>query len=265
MDNLPQRYPMTTRYYQLLFDGQLGYELALEQVNSPNLLGITIDDTGADESFTLYDHPRVLVFRKLRDLSDAEWDALFGGSWETAQPWDVGEPTLIQRLWETLGLTDAAPPPPSEEDAAGGKDLLLDQPLNEQPVVQDFRWNTIASQSTPLAVIVWWLALFLIGLIAWPITFSVFSGFHDRGYLLSRTLGWLLLGYIVWLLASLRIGQNSLPYIGATLAGIAVVSLLLWLQTAQARWRPSGTRSVVSCCSARAFSRRPTCCSSFFG
>ncbi len=230
VDNLPQRYPMTTRYYQLLFDGKLGYELALEQVNSPNLLGITIDDTGADESFTLYDHPRVLVFRKLRDLSDAEWDALFAGSWETAQPWNVGEPTLIQRLWEIAGLTDAAPPPPPTEEEAGGKDLLLEEPLNEQPVVQDFRWNAVASQSTPLAVLVWWLALFLIGVVAWPITFGVFRGFRDRGYLLSRTLGWLLLGYIVWLLASLRIGQNSLPYIGATLAGIAVVSLLLWLR-----------------------------------
>ena len=229
VDNLPQRYPMTNRYYQLLFDGQLGYERALEVVNSPNLLGITIDDTGADESFTLYDHPRVLVFRKVRDLSDAEWDALLGGSWETAQPWDVGEPTLIQRLWETLGLTDAAPPPPPPaDDETGGKTLLLDQPLSEQPVVQDFRWNAVASQSTPLAVVVWWLALFLIGVIAWPITFSVFRGFRDRGYLLSRTLGWLLLGYIVWLLASLRVGQNSLPYILATLAGIALVSLLLW-------------------------------------
>ena len=64
VDNLPERYPLTNRYYQLLFDGKLGFELALEQANHPNLLGIDINDEKADESFTLYDHARVLVFRK---------------------------------------------------------------------------------------------------------------------------------------------------------------------------------------------------------
>ena len=114
VDNLPERYPLTNRYYQLLFDGKLGFELALEQANHPNLLGIDIDDEKADESFTLYDHARVLVFRKVRDLSDAEFDALLGGSWQGAKPWDVGKPPLIQRLWsvfEPKGGSASAPKP----------------------------------------------------------------------------------------------------------------------------------------------------------
>ncbi len=228
VDNLPERYPMTNRYYQLLFDGQLGYELALEQVNSPRLFGVAIDDRNADESFTLYDHPRVLVFRKVRDLSDAEWDALLGGSWAGAQPWYVGEETFLQRIWPS-GEDKAKASGPKPEPLPGeGKSLLLDGPVSELPMVQDFRWNTLASNSTPLAVLAWWLAISLLGWAAWPITFGLFRSLHDRGYLLSRSLGWLLVGWLVWIGASLRIVQFRTPVILAALALMALLSLLLW-------------------------------------
>ena len=233
VDNLPERYPMTNLYYQLLFDGQLGYELALEQVNSPRLLGVAIDDRGADESFTLYDHPRVLVFRKVRDLSDAEWDALLGNSWLGARPWYVGDETFLQRVWPDRADGAAAAAPKAEPEPGQGKSLLLDEPLSQLPVVQDFRWNTPASNSTPLAVLAWWLAISLVGWIVWPITFSLFRRLHDRGYLLSRSLGWLLLGWLVWIGASLRIVQFRTPVIVAALGLLALFSLLLgWRQRA---------------------------------
>ena len=228
VDNLPERYPMTTRYYQLLFDGQLGYELALEQVNAPQLLGVAIDDRKADESFTLYDHPRVLVFTKTRDLSDAEWDALLGGSWEGALPWYVGEDTLLQRIWPD-GEDEAGASGPKPEPGPGeGKSLLLDGPVSELPVVQDFRWNPLASRSTPLAVLTWWLAISLLGWAAWPITFALFRSLHDHGYLLARSLGWLLVGYLVWIGASLHIVQFRTSVVFAALALLALCSLLLW-------------------------------------
>jgi len=230
VDNLPARYPMTNRYYQLLFDGQLGYELALEEFNSPRLLGIAIDDRAADESFTLYDHPRVLVFRKVRELSDAEWDALLGNSWLGAQPWDVGEETFLQRIWPDSSKSAAGAAPKPEPEPGEGKSLLLAEPLSQLPVVQDFRWNRLASSSTPLAVLVWWLAISLIGWIAWPLTFSLFRSMHDRGYLLSRSLGWLLLGWLVWIGASLRVVQFRTPVIAAALGLMALLSLILWLR-----------------------------------
>ncbi len=237
VDNLPERYPMTNRYYQLLFDGQLGYELALEQVNSPRLFGIAIDDRNADESFTLYDHPRVLVFQKVRELSDAEWDALLGGSWAGARPWYVGEPTFLQRIWPSSEGRARAGGPKPEPGPGQGKSLLLDGPVGELPVVQDFRWNQVASNSTPLAVLVWWLAVALLGWAAWPITFSLFRSLHDRGYLLARSLGWLLVGYVVWIGASLRVVQFRTPVVFAALGLMALLSLLLWL-----RQRPAMAR-----------------------
>jgi hypothetical protein len=59
---LPARYPLTIHYYQLLFSGQLGFHLAAQFVDRPHLLGITLDDSGADESYSVFDHPHCRVF-----------------------------------------------------------------------------------------------------------------------------------------------------------------------------------------------------------
>ena len=58
----PERYPLTIHYYQLLFSGQLGFHQAAQFVNYPHLLGITLDDSGADESYSVFDHPRGKIF-----------------------------------------------------------------------------------------------------------------------------------------------------------------------------------------------------------
>jgi len=59
---LPDRYPLTIHYYQLLFSGQLGFHLAKQFENHPNLLGITLNDSGADESYSVFDHPTARIF-----------------------------------------------------------------------------------------------------------------------------------------------------------------------------------------------------------
>jgi hypothetical protein len=59
-------YPQTTAYYQRLFSGQLGFTKVAEFTNYPTipLLNIPINDQSADESFTVYDHPKVMIFQK---------------------------------------------------------------------------------------------------------------------------------------------------------------------------------------------------------
>lgn len=59
---LPQRYPLTIHYYQLLFSGQLGFHLAAQFDNYPHFFGITLTDRGADESYSVFDHPTCRVF-----------------------------------------------------------------------------------------------------------------------------------------------------------------------------------------------------------
>ncbi|HCU80308.1 MAG TPA: hypothetical protein DGN60_03985 [Chloroflexi bacterium] len=78
-------FPYSVKYYQGLFDGTLGYSLELAETRHPSFFGISLrgDPIGsaginlrddkkhydhmhrsvvADESFTVYDHPLVLVF-----------------------------------------------------------------------------------------------------------------------------------------------------------------------------------------------------------
>jgi hypothetical protein len=65
---LPQRWPLSTRYYQLLFNGELGFTPARGWKLYPqlNLLGWRIEfpDDYVEEALTVYDHPRVVLFRK---------------------------------------------------------------------------------------------------------------------------------------------------------------------------------------------------------
>ncbi|MFA5025530.1 MAG: glycosyltransferase family 39 protein [Candidatus Shapirobacteria bacterium] len=56
-------YTITAQYYQDLFSGQLGYTQVAEFTSYPSLFGVTINDQSADESFTVYDHPKVIIFR----------------------------------------------------------------------------------------------------------------------------------------------------------------------------------------------------------
>jgi 4-amino-4-deoxy-L-arabinose transferase-like glycosyltransferase len=104
---LPERYPLTNRYYAKLFRGDLGFEPVMTVRNDPNLFGVTIRDDPraglafdassvdthfgprygspvwnwgpADESYSVYDHPQPIVFVKVRAQSAAELAAQMRG------------------------------------------------------------------------------------------------------------------------------------------------------------------------------------------
>lgn len=61
---LPRRYPFTIEFYKMLFAGKLGFELVHTQSQYPSFAGITVNDDRSVESFTVYDHPKVLIFKK---------------------------------------------------------------------------------------------------------------------------------------------------------------------------------------------------------
>ncbi len=233
--NLPERYPMSTRYYQLLFAGELGFEKVAEFTTYPRLGPFVFNDDASDESFTVYDHPKPIVFQKVRELSAMEWNSLLGDSWDGAIRGYVGEPTPLARLW---GATSRPASPPSESEE--GKTLLLDQPVDQLPVIDDFRWNGLANRYHLFAVVFWWLAVVLVGLVAWPVTFVIFRHLSDRGYILAKSLGLIIVAYLVWITASLRLLRNSLPTIILALALLAVLSFYFFRrhrETMVAFWR----------------------------
>ncbi|NDB19855.1 MAG: phospholipid carrier-dependent glycosyltransferase, partial [Proteobacteria bacterium] len=66
---MPERYPMTTEYYRRLFAGDLGYTHVATIASYPTLGPWTIADDAAEEAFTVYDHPKVLIYKKNADFS----------------------------------------------------------------------------------------------------------------------------------------------------------------------------------------------------
>lgn len=63
-------YPKTAEYYQKLFSGELGFTIIREFTNYPTLFlagnQLEINDSVADENFTVFDHPKIIIFENLR-------------------------------------------------------------------------------------------------------------------------------------------------------------------------------------------------------
>jgi hypothetical protein len=63
--NLKDKYPLSSKFYNDLFAGKLPYLKIKEFIHTPNIFGFKINDQNADESFTVYDHPQVLIYKKI--------------------------------------------------------------------------------------------------------------------------------------------------------------------------------------------------------
>lgn len=66
---VPERYPQTIQYYKDLFAGKLAYKKIKEFTSYPSLsyleIPITFPDNWAEEQFTVFDHPQVMIFQKM--------------------------------------------------------------------------------------------------------------------------------------------------------------------------------------------------------
>ncbi len=65
---VPDKYPITSKFYQYLFEEKLQFTKLIEFNSYPSLayLGIPleINDDSAEEAFSVYDHPKVIIFHK---------------------------------------------------------------------------------------------------------------------------------------------------------------------------------------------------------
>lgn len=65
---VPEKYPRMSQFYQELFDGETEFVKVAEFTSYPSLsyLGIpvSLNDDWAEEAFTVYDHPKVMIYAK---------------------------------------------------------------------------------------------------------------------------------------------------------------------------------------------------------
>lgn len=204
---MPQRYPMTSDYYRALFSGELGFELVHTGTSYPELPGWVINDDSAEEAFTVYDHPKVLIFKKTADFS----------------------PDQARAILSRADLDTVVHMSPAQVGTHG---LLMSPALQAAQRVGGtwsrlFRPDDVANR---LPFVAWWLAIELAGLAALPATVLLMRWLPDRGYGLAKTLGVLAFSYLAWLAASFRLA----PWSRLTLA---LALLLLLVGSAWLAWR----------------------------
>jgi len=76
-------------------------------------------------------------------------------------------------------------------------------------------------------VIVWWLALVVIGLISFPLVSRVCSGLADKGYSISKLVGLLILTYFAWMISSLKL--LSFGWVSILISFLLLAALSLYL------------------------------------
>lgn len=203
MPRSPWRYPVQSRFYDLLASGELGFHLVKEVHRYPGIGPIRFSDDGADESFLNYDHPHVWIYQRDQLVDRDTYDTLM--------------------LDARMQVVTPARYPDDEK-------LMLDEPVGQLPVVDDARWSEAVTGNSFFASLVWILLLVVLQAAAWPWARLVFSRFADGGWVFARLLALLTSGYLVWIGASLEIISFRAIWTAAALAAVAAAGWALRLR-----------------------------------
>ncbi len=242
---IPERYPLTTAYYRALigcpadkdviwcynvakpgqFQGQLGYKLvavfeSFPTISIPGIGTWQANDQFAEEAFTVYDHPKVLIFQKQPDFNAAKVQLLLGA---------VDISNVVHLTPKQAGSYKSLMLSPSRaaQEQAGGTWSQL------------FNYDWIQNKYPFVGLIIWYLFIFILGLITYPIVRMAFPGLGDKGYPLSRALGLVIFGYLSWLSGSVGVPNTRLT-VGVVFVILAATGLGLgWMRRAELRaeWR----------------------------
>jgi YYY domain-containing protein len=208
---LPDVFPMTIAYYRALFEGRLGFERVADFTSYPTLGPLAFRDDTAEEQFTVYDHPRVLLFRKTKAFSLERARQILLAPLQTTPPsiadWE---------RWPRSRRRVTAPVLPDVEAAA------------VRPLTGEASEETVSSW---WALLLFYLASSAAGLLALPIAWRLLPRLFDRGAGVARTIGVVLPTYALALLVNLHLLRQgraaALSFLGL-LAIAGSVAFLRW-------------------------------------
>ncbi|MFN2302845.1 MAG: DUF2298 domain-containing protein, partial [Anaerolineales bacterium] len=245
---VPERYLLTTFYYRNLlgcpenkevewcynvaepgmFEGSLGFELVKTFQSNPKLGPFEFNTQFAEEAFTVYDHPKVFIFKKT----------------------DAYDPIAVKELLRSVDLSkvvyftpgDAAKyqgPDPSQLYEPKYNLMLPEARLAEQRAggtwSELFNTDRLINTSQPFAAAIFYGFVTILGLLSYPLIRLGLPGLNDRGYPLSKLAGLLLLAFVVWILGSLGIPFTTTT-ITMVLIAIALLSMVLIILQRKRLW-----------------------------
>ena len=196
---MPQRYPLTKRYYAALDDGSLGFVLLARFESRPSLGPWVFDDREAEEAFSVYDHPTVSIYGRRGEATTAAIQRELGAV-DVRGVMQVLPKDAVTRRTD-LTSTEAA----RVEANAGWPAQFQERPLRGAG-----------------ALLAWLAAVWLAGLLAWPLVWPALRRMPDRGYAAARVLGPTLLVVPAWWLSSTGALRFDTP---AILVGVGIVAV----------------------------------------
>jgi YYY domain-containing protein len=240
---VPERYLLTTFYYRNLlgcpigedvewcyrvaepgmFQGTLGFDLVATFQSYPNLGPIEFNTQFAEEAFTVYDHPKVMIFRKAADYDPIEVRTL------------LRSVDLSKVVYFTPGDAASYRGPDPEQFYEPRHNLMLPENRLEQQR-QGGTWSELFNRQSLIntsqifaAVIFYLFALFL-GLICYPLLRLALPGLADRGYPFAKLAGLLLLAFFVWILGSFGVAVTPQTIFFVLIGLILVCGILFYIQ-----------------------------------
>lgn len=242
---VPERYPLTTTYYRELlgcpvekdivwcynmaepgmFNGSLGFELAAVFQSNPNLGSWEFNTQFAEEAFTVYDAPKVLIFRK-SDSYDAD---------------------KVKTILGSVDLTQMVHLTPAQASRYTGN-LLMDETVRARQQAggtwsELFKRDSVLNRVQPLGAAAWYLVVMMLGWLVTPWLRLGLWGLKDKGYPFARLFGMLLVATLVWLAGSLGIAFTRTTItivvllVGLSSAGLFWVMRRTIIEDLKTRWR----------------------------
>ena len=240
---LPEQFPESSAFFRLLFAGELGYQLERGFTSYPSLPGVHLRDDPygraglttppiapgghdgqpdgvvinlgyADENVIGYDHPQVLLFRNVTRLEG-------------------------ERIQERINAA-------VRSDAPEAAPLMLSESARAAQQ-SGGTWSELFNRdgwANRVPWLTWLLVIELICLAAFPFTWWLLRPLPDRGLLLARIVGLLLVAWVAWWLVNAGVLRYSAGAIWLAMLIVALPSaVVLWLQWremlvwVQEKWR----------------------------
>lgn len=91
---------------------------------------------------------------------------------------------------------------PASFQSGDANELMLDEPVDQLPVVDDARWSSEWTDETLVAVLAWVLMLVVLGIVSRPLARTLLGAFPDAGHGFGRIVLLLFAAWGIWFAAS---------------------------------------------------------------
>jgi len=228
---IPEKYPLSTLFYKELigcnstdvqrcykkaepgfYTGRLGYELIETFQSEPEILGLEINTQFAEEAFSVYDHPKVFIFKKSKNFS-----------FET-----IISSLSIVNLDKVLNIS------PQEAERRPGILNLPEEIWEFQKSTGTwasiFDYQSIQNENQYISVLVWYISITFLGWMVYPIIRIAFKGLDRKGWPILKVAGLIILTFCVWIAGSLGIQVTRWTMIYCILILFVINGVLFYLE-----------------------------------